>query len=204
MLLTSHTGPAPRFTADIFPSHAAYAARIGMPYLIHQDGGHPFEHRVPAILAHPADVVLYLEWDVRVADDAPNILPLPDDADIMLPFHTDLAHAEWLRQRVTGLTIPWHIIGVMLGRREAFEAIHRHFPACREASAALPTAASRYEGAILLAIQRAGLRLAALPAGLHKFARHHRAAAFLHFEGDTKAKLKGKKPGMRCDLNPIP
>lgn len=202
MLLTSHTGSAPRFTADIFPSHAAYAARIGFPYLIHPDSGDAFEHRIPAILAHPADVTLYLEWDVRVADDAPDILPLPEDADIMLPLHTDLSHGEWLRQRVAGLDMPWHIIGVMLGRRHAFEEIHRHFPGCRDAASALPTPAARYEGAILLAIQRAGLRLAALPVGLHKFARHHRAAAFLHFEGDTKARLKGKKPVMTCGWKP--
>lgn len=198
MLLTSHTGPTPRFTADIFPSHAAYAKRVGFPYLIHRDGGHDFEHRVPAILAHPAEVTLYLEWDVRVADDAPDILPLLGEADLMLPLHTDIPHGEWLRERVTGLEIPWHIIGVMLGRRAAFEKIHGHFPGCREAAASLPTEAARYEGAILLAIQRAGLRLAALPEGLHKFARRHQRAAFLHFEGDTKGKLKGKLPRMRC------
>lgn len=198
MILTSHTGPAPRFTADIFPSQAAYARRLGIPYQIHRDGGHAFEHRVPAILAHPAEVTLYLEWDVRVADDAPDIMPLPDDADIMLPLHTDLPHGEWLRQRVDGLEIPWHIIGVMLGRREAFERIHQHFPACRAAAAMQPSENARYEGAILLAIQRAGLRLAALPGGLHEFARRHHRAAFLHFEGETKSKLKGKKPRMTC------
>lgn len=198
MLLTSHTGSAPRFTADIFPSHAAYAKRIGFPYLIHQDSRDPFEHRIPAILSHPADVTLYLEWDVRAADDAPDILPLMGDADIMLPLHTDLPHGEWLRQRVTGLSIPWHIIGVMLGRRGAFEKIHQHFEGCREAAASLPSENARYEGAILLAIQRAGLRLVPLPEGLHRFARRHHRAAFLHFEGETKSKLRGKKPRMTC------
>ncbi|RYD25346.1 MAG: hypothetical protein EOP87_24585 [Verrucomicrobiaceae bacterium] len=173
-----------------------------MDYQIHRDEGHAFEHRIPAILSHPPDVTLYLEWDVRVADDAPDILPLLGDADIMLPLHTDVAHGEWLRERVTGLAIPWHIIGVMLGRREAFEEIHHHFPDCREAAKGLPTEASRYEGAMLLAIQRAGLRLVPLPEGLHKFARRHHRAAFLHFEGDTKAKLKGKKPVMTCGLKP--
>ncbi|RYD49227.1 MAG: hypothetical protein EOP85_02040 [Verrucomicrobiaceae bacterium] len=175
-----------------------YAKRMGIPYLVHQDEGHPFEHRLPAILAHPSDVTLYLEWDVRVADDAPDVFPLPDDADIVLTPHTDLPHGEWLRQRVEGLEMPWHIIGVMLGRRSAFEKIHDHFPGCRAAAATLPTEAARYEGAILLAIQRAGLRVADLPSGLHKFARRHHRAAFLHFEGDTKARLRGKKPVMTC------
>lgn len=202
MILTSHTGPAPRFTGDIFPSHRAYAARLGIPYQIHRDSGHPFEHRIPAILSHAAEVTLYLEWDVRVADDAPDILPLLGDADLMLPLHTDLPHAEWLRQQVGGLEIPWHIIGVMLGRRGAFGKMQEHFADCREAAASLPSENARYEGAVLLAIQRAGLRLAALPEGLHRFARRHHRAAFLHFEGETKSKLKGKKPRMTCGWTP--
>lgn len=202
MILTSHTGPAPRFTGDIFPSQAAYAARLGIPYQVHEDSGHAFEHRIPAIVEHLADVMLYLEWDVRVADDAPDIIPMLGEADIMLPLHSDLPHAEWLRRQVSGLEIPWHIIGVMLGRREAFEKIHDCFPHCRKSAAALPSENARYEGAILLAIQRAGLRLVPLPDGLHRFAQRHHRAAFLHFEGETKTKLKGKKPRMTCEWRP--
>lgn len=198
MLLSSHTGPAPKFTGDIFPSHAAYAERLGLPYLIHQAEGDPFEHRLPSILTHGADLTLYVEWDVRIADDAPDILPMLGDADLMIPRLEDPGHARWLEERTPGLSIPWHIIGVMLGRREAFEAIHSIFPSCRHSAAGLPTAAARYEGAVLLAIQHSGIKVVDLPDGLHKFARRHHSAAFLHFEGDTKAKLKGKKPTMTC------
>lgn len=188
MIVSSSTSPTtPEFARVCWRSQERYAKRIGREFVAHSVSRAmgDFEHRIPVMLRHPDEIMLYLEWDILVEDTAPDLAAMLGEHDIMLPpFGLDV-----LNPLCPALRFAWRIIGVMLARREILaelEGIRRH---CHPYARRMPSVAAHYECTVLMAIQQGGFKLGTFPDHVHRFCGDPNPAHFRHFEGKSKNQI---------------
>jgi hypothetical protein len=188
MIVSSSTSPVtPEFARVCWRSQERYANCTGHQFAAHSVSRAmgDFEHRIPVMLGHPDDVMLYLEWDIFAEEDAADLTAMLGDNDIMLPaFGNDAFNTL-----CPALRFPWHIIGVMLVRRGILAELERIRSHCHPYARRMPSVAAHYECTVLMAIQQGGFKLGTFTPHVHRFCGDSNPAWFRHFEGQSKNQI---------------
>lgn len=186
----------PAFAQKCWASQKVYAEKIGANYVQHLIlpapfavvGGEDFVSNLPVDDEEPS---LWLDWDVFVKEDAPNIFSVCPDEGISL-FHFqkwgELDILKWMKQYVPELDNKYRNIGVMLGKAKYFRQIHAAIDYdIHYLTRKVPSAPPKYEAVTLLAARKAGVKITDLDETFH--AIPPKDGFFVHYAGSLKKLL---------------
>lgn len=194
MKIISSATYSPDFAIRCWNTQKAYADRIGADFevIIREAGENPANGHLDVIEGmSDDDLVMVLDWDIEVSNDAPDIKDY-FTGEIALPIFND-SNCPFIRMQrrkfpLLADTEHYFNIGIMLGKVGDLNAVRRYFTQeIYDYMEGCPTLSIRYEAAVNLAIHKSGVSATPLPKGLHVYAPLQKGP-FLHHVGPAKHK----------------